>query len=125
MALKKDSVWKVSSDGCYHDNILLLGDTCNHWEYKQNLLDEDGNYLSWYFQPVFKKLTQVYRDEASGRFWLPKEKLYDKKKLRALIRVNNLAFFNYGYAKAFLAGEETKDKKSLSGLFAEGANFFR
>lgn len=116
--MKKQQKFKIIRDSLYDETFCLVSPDGTSFEFKQNIVDEDGNYLSWYFHPVFKKLNYVYWDGSAQRFWLPKADLINKTKLKSLLkkRKDDLAFFNYGYAEALLNDKPTKNKRDLSGL---------
>lgn len=93
--------------------------------YKQNILDENGESLSWYYHDVFKPITKLYWDNEKQRFWLPKSELYCLDKLKELYNrteyngsktIDNLAFFNKAYFLDLL-GIDHNLKHGVNGLF--------
>lgn len=131
--MTKDAVFKIRWQAQYGDGSVTFRDSKGktHFNYMFNILDENGESLSWYFYPVFKKIKQVYWDNTRGRLWLPKKSLYNVNKCKSLyVRKNctgwryidDLAFFNIGYLEE-LIGKSPKNK-AMSGLMKKGASLW-
>jgi hypothetical protein len=93
---------------------------------KNNIKDENGEVLSWYYHDVYKKIDRLYYDSETNTLWLPKKDLYNKTKCKQLYNrkdynnrpyVDSLAFFNKSYLFT-LIGVKDKVESGLSGLFA-------
>lgn len=107
--LRKITVKDLGKEVVIHDdhgNIMFLG--------KENiriLTDvKNRQTVSWYYHDIFKKISHVYFTKEDGRnvFYLSKETLISKRKIKALIKSENymaqrLAFFNYDLAKELSA----------------------
>jgi len=122
--MNKDAIATViAGDSQYSEELLAINGGKQFWIYKQNILDEDGNNLSWYFHPVYNKLTILYWDDDKEMFWLPKNKLYNKLLLRERIKHDNWAFFKYEYARAVIAGQDSSNVLKMSGWLPKGESF--
>jgi len=122
--MNKDAIAKViAGDSQYSEELLAINGGKRFWIYKQNILDEDGNNLSWYFHPVYNKLTILYWDADKEMFWLPKNKLYNKLLLLERIKHDKWAFFRYEYARAVIAGQDSSKALKMSGWLPKGESF--
>lgn len=124
--MQKDLIVTIRHFDQYHERqLVIFPDGSREWIYMQNVTDETGEVMSWYFHPVFKKLSKLYYDKVTGNFWLPRKDLYNRRAVASLLKRhgNKLAFFKYEYAVAVRDGQHPQDL-SMSGLMAPGASLW-
>jgi len=123
MSLKQDYKFKVKWES--GENVCINVDGKSHFIYKAGIRDETNQVVSWYYHDLFKKIKFVYCDTATKQFWLPRNKLYSKLKLKRFYKnskIDNKAFFFKSYFLSLIGIEVPQD--GMSGLLPPGESLF-